>query len=282
MLQLEQGLEQLQKDFAAAGIATDQPGFYEDFQFIRREQKDPTYINNYARFVQWQPYRAAYLEGADEIVHIVVAELQLALQSCMTQAAYDESPFVLSRILEREGIWNYVVHGSLSVNFPAGIGIEPHSFWAIDTDKGPKRPSGYTWVYAPPFQVIDMTIQTQDFPSPVSHLMPRTIMVNDATLGTVDPAEVLSPAAIEELQKEGLPLEAGFDRFAPGFRDRFSPDFQPQTFYYGDTHFKFTPTKIVTCEESLEQFKGFVAKDRRAVQIYEQEIRPRLKDLKDI
>jgi hypothetical protein len=104
MLETTLGLQQLQEDFAQARISTDTPGFYEDFQFIRREHRDPTYINNYARFVQWQPYTDAYLDKVDRIVHIVAAELQLAMQLDPNQPSYDESPLVISRILEREGI----------------------------------------------------------------------------------------------------------------------------------------------------------------------------------
>ena len=281
MIESAEGLQQLQEDFAQAGIATDSPGFYEDFQFIRRENKDPTYLDNYARFVQWQPYRSAYLEHAEEVLHIVVAEMQLALQFGVTQAAYDEAPLVISRILEREGIWSFVVHGAFSVVFPAGLGFEPHSFWAIDADTGSKKPSGYTWLFAPPFDVIDLSIQTQDFPRPCGHLLPKIIMEKNTETTVGDPTEILSPAAIDEMQKAGLPLEEGLDRFAPGFRDRFAPDFPAHAFTRDDVQFKFIPTKIVTTEDSLEQFKGFVSKGRKAMQVYEQEIRPRLKALKD-
>lgn len=281
MIETAEGLQQLRDDFAEAGIETDKPGFYEDFQFIRRENKDPTYLDNYARFVQWQPYRSAYLERAEEVIHIVVAEMQLALQSSMTQAAFDETPLVMMRILEREGIWSFVVHGAMSVVFPAGLGFEPYSFWAIDADTGSKKPSGYTWLYAPPFDVIDLSIQTQDFPQPSGHILPKLLLEKNTETTVGDPAELLSPAAIAEMKAAGLPLEEGLDRFAPGFRDRFAPDFPAHAFTREDVHFKFIPTKIVTTDEPLEQFKGFVSKGRKAMQVYEQEIRPRLKALSD-
>jgi hypothetical protein len=283
MIESAEGLQQLQEDFAQAGIATDSPGFYEDFQFIRRENKDPTYLDNYARFVQWQPYKSSYLEKAEEVIHIVVAEMQLALQFGATQAAYDETPLVISRILEREGIWNFVVHGAMSVVFPAGLGFEPYSFWEFDADTGSKKPTGYTWLYAPPFDMIDLSIQTQDFPHPVGHLLPRVVLEKDTEVTAGEPTELMSPAAIAETQKAGLSLEEGLDRFAPGFRDRFAPDFPAHAFRKidTDTSFKFIPTRVITTEESLEQFKNFVSKGRKAMQVYEQEIRPRLKALKD-
>ena len=123
MVELEEGLQQLQAEFSEAGIVTDSPGFYEDFPFIRCERKDPTYFDNYARFVQWQDYHAAYLDKAERVIHVVVAEMQLALQLDGTSDGYAETPLVMSRILEREGIWNYVVRGALERCLSSGVRI---------------------------------------------------------------------------------------------------------------------------------------------------------------
>jgi hypothetical protein len=66
---------------------------------------------------------------------------------------------------------------------------------------------------------------------------------------------------------------------APRYSDRFAHDFPACTFKRADTWFKFVPIDIVTTEDSIEQFKGFASKGRTAMNIYEQEIKPRL--LKD-
>ena len=73
MADLAERLQRLQGDFADARIPTGSPGFYEDRGFIRREQKDPAYLDNYARFVDWQPYTSAYLETAEQAVYVVAA-----------------------------------------------------------------------------------------------------------------------------------------------------------------------------------------------------------------
>ena len=39
---------------------------------------------------------------------------------------------VLSRILDAEGIWNYVVKGSLTLTFPRSVQPGPIYFWPID------------------------------------------------------------------------------------------------------------------------------------------------------
>jgi hypothetical protein len=276
MADVAERLRQLQGDFAAARISTDSPGFYEEPGFVRREQKDPTYLDNYARFVQWQPYTPAYLETAEQAIYVVAAEMQLALQLDGTRDGYDETPFVMSRMLEQEGIWNYVVRGTLTLTFPPGSGFAPYSFWSVGVDGGSNVECGYKWVYAPPFRVIDITIQAQDYPCPVTHLLPKTMFEKDAEATVGDPAEMLSPAAVDELRRAGLSLEDGLDRFSPTFRSRFAPDFPAQAFSRGGVRFKYVPTAVIASDASLEQFQGFASKGRSASQLYAQEIRPRL------
>lgn len=276
MARSAEGFERLAREFAEADISTERPGFYEDIQFIRREHKDPTYLDNYARFVQWQPYHAAYLDKVDRVVHVVVAEMQLALRLGKMTDAYAEAPLVMSRILEREGVWNYVVRGALSVTFPSGSGFEPVSFWAVDGDCAAAADVGCQWVCAPPFQVIDLAVGVLKYPCPVAHLLPRVIVANDAKEADSDAAEILAPKAIESIRREGLSLEEELTRRAPGFRDQFAPDFPAQLIRCEDTLFKYVPVAVVAPEASLEDFKGFTSKGRTAVQFYDEDIRPRL------
>jgi hypothetical protein len=266
-------LQRLQTELSDAGIPVDEPGFYESFAFVRRESKDPTYLDNYARFVQWRDYSSAYLERAEQAIHVVVAEMQLALQLDASQDAYVETPLVMSRILEREGIWNYVVRGALNVAFPAGSGFEPVSFWAVGVRAGQH---GCHWLYAPPFQVVDFAIQVRRYPCPVTHLLPRVVLGNDAEQTASDPAEILSPTAINEIRESGSSLEEGLDRLAPGFRDRFAPDFSTCAISREGTRMRYTPVAVVAPEESLEEFKKFSSQGRSAIQLYDRQIRPRL------
>jgi hypothetical protein len=276
MADLAERLQRLQGDFADARIPTGSPGFYEDRGFIRREQKDPAYLDNYARFVDWQPYTSAYLETAEQAVYVVAAEMQLALLLDRSPASYEETPFVMSRILERDGIWNYVGCGALSLAFPPGSGFAPYSFWSLGTNGDGRGDHGYKWLCAPPFHVVDITIQALDFPCPVNHLLPKTVLEKNTQAAAGEAAEILSPATIDEFRRTGVTVEDGLDRCAPSFRSRFAPDFPAQTFSRGGVTFRYVPTSVVTCDASLEQFKGFVSKGRSASQFYAQDIRPRL------
>jgi hypothetical protein len=279
MPEIAEGLQQLQAEFAAAGINTDKPGFYEDFQFIRQERKDPTYLDHYARFVNLREYRRGYLEHVDQVVHIVAAELQLALQEDANADSYAEVPRVLSRILEREGIWNYIVRGALNVAFPTEAGFEPSAFWAVDRPSPTAPDGGYFWVCSPPFHVIDLSVGVLQYPRPVVHLVPRLILGDAAEECEALAGEILSPAAIADIREEGLSLEEGLDRLAPEYRSRFAPDFPAHVVRREGTQFKYIPTGVLVAEEPLEQLHHFTSKGRSASQLYDQQIRPRL--LKD-
>ena len=124
--------------------------------------------------------------------------------------------------------------------------------------------------------MIDLAVQVLKYPCPVTHLLPRIILANDAEKTEGYPAEILSPEAIDKIRREGLPLEEGLDRLAPGFRGRFAPDFPAHLVRRADTQFKYVPTGVVAPDMALEEFRGFVSKGRTAMQMYDQSIRPRL------
>jgi hypothetical protein len=191
-------------------------------------------------------------------------------------AAYAETPLVLSRILEREGIWNFVVHGALTITLPPGAGFKPVTFWSADVKSSAEGKFGRTWVYAPPFKVVDITLQAQDYPYPITHMLPKSIMEKATEAAVGDPADILSPAALAEVDRAGLSREEGLDRFAPTFCRRIAADFSAQAFVRGGVQFKYVPTAVIASDASLEQFQGFVSKGRSASQVYTQEIRPRL------
>ena len=273
---IEEGIEQLQQEFANARISTDEPGFYEDPAFIRREAKVPHYLDNYARFVQQQPYSLSYLDRAEPIIHVVSEELQLALKDDGPAEAYAEATFVMSRILEREGVWNYVASGALSMTFPSGSGFEPFSFPAFNVQAGKPIYCSYHWVVAPPFQIIDFEIQACRYPYPFNHLLPKIVWEPSGESATADLSDFFGANALKEIANTGMTLDEALDHYLPNYRSSFAHDFVPRSINRMDTQLKYVPTGVAVAENSLEQFTGFKSKGLTAAQIYAQKIRPRL------
>jgi hypothetical protein len=272
----EEGLDQILQDFAAAKISTDEPGFYEEGAFIRREAKVPRYLDNYARFVDLQPYHPAYLDRAQPIIHVVSEELQLALKEDGSQEAHAEAPLVMSRILEREGVWNYVVSGSLTMTFPSGSGFEPFSFYSLEVRQERAVDCSYHWVVAPPFQIIDIAIQACKYPNPCNHLLPRIVWENNCEPGVAEMSDIFSPKGVKQITDAGMSFDEALDKYLPHYRGRFANDFPPRVVTRMDTQLKYVPTGILVSEQSLEQFKGFQSRGLTAAQIYSNKIQPRL------
>jgi hypothetical protein len=273
---IEEGIEQLEQEFAAARIPTNEPGFYEDPAFIRREQKIPHYLDNYARFVQQHPFGLSYLDHAEPIIHVVSEEMQLALKEDGTPEAHAEAAFVMSRILEREGVWNFVASGSLSMTFPAGSGFESFSFPAFNVQCGKPIDCAYRWVVAPPFQIIDIAIQACRYPYPFNHLLPKIVWETGGEPATAELTDIFGANALKESARTGMTLDEALDHYCPNYRGRFAADFPPRVISRLDTQLKYVPTSVQVAEQSLEQFTGFQSRGLVAAQIYAQKIRPRL------
>jgi hypothetical protein len=273
---IEEGIEQLQQEFADAHIPTDEPGFYEDPAFIRREQKRPNYLDNYARFVQQQHYSLSYLDRAEPIIHVASEEMQLALKEDGSAEAHAEAPYVMSRILEREGVWNFVASGSLTMTFPAGSGFEPFAFPALNLQCGQTIDCSYHWVVAPPFQIIDIAIQACRYPYPFNHLLPKIVWEPSGELTTGELGDFFGPMALKEIARTGMTLDEALDLYFPTYRHGFSADFPARSITRLGAQLKYVQTRVKVSEQSLEQFTGFQSRGLTAAQIYAKNIRPRL------
>jgi hypothetical protein len=117
------------------------------------EQKDSSFLDEYARFVHRKPCDVAYLQRAEQIINIVAAELYRGLVIEGRLGGCIDTSMTMGRILDLYGVWNYVVRGSLRITFPAGSGHDPFCFWPIDENDGSGREYGHKWLVAPPFSV---------------------------------------------------------------------------------------------------------------------------------
>ena len=273
---IEEGIEQLLQEFAEEGIPISQPGFHQDPSFIRCEHKDPTYLEKYVRFVQHQQYSQSYQDQAALIIQVVSEELQWALHQEQSPEAYNEAPLVMSRILEREGVWNYVASGGLTLTFPAGSGFEPFTLPAMTMQYGKPADCAYRWIVAPPFQVIDITIQACNCPNPIHHLLPKLVWdAGEPVIG--EPGDIFSDAMLKEIAKAGMTTDQALDRYLPDYRSVIAANYPARLITWTGTQLKYVPTAVSVADVPLKHCKGFRACGLSAAQIYSARIRPRIK-----
>jgi len=151
--------------FVEHNIPTQKPGFYDHPNFKAIEENDPAFLNCHARFVQQRPRDKAYDDRVKKLVPQIAKTLHQELEAEGRLGACVDLSMVFSRILDEEGIWNYVVKGALVLTFPRSITQNPIYFWPIDVYEGPSK-DGHVWVSAPPFDVIDLTVRQQPYPNP--------------------------------------------------------------------------------------------------------------------
>ncbi|NQY07473.1 MAG: hypothetical protein HRT68_15070, partial [Flavobacteriaceae bacterium] len=72
-------IEKIISNFKKHNIDTSKPGFYDEPNFLKVEQNNPEYLNNYARFVQEKKYSDEYLDKARKVIPLIADELHKEL-----------------------------------------------------------------------------------------------------------------------------------------------------------------------------------------------------------
>ena len=268
---------QLEKRLNRAGIPTDKAGFFDHPQFVAFEKRDPNFLDEYARFVHWKQFDAAYLERAERIITIVADGLYRGLVIEGRLGACIDTSMTMGRILDLYGVWNYVVRGSLRIMFPAASGHAPFCFWPVDEDDGSGREYGHKWLVAPPFSVIDVTLTLQEYPRPFGNLLPEKVLAKNPATTKGAPEDILCPGAIRFAGLNGMSPSQALARFVPKFVGSFAADF-PAYMVSGPSglQLKYVPVGVGGSDAPLKQIRSFMVKGRTAFEFYEQEIKPRL------
>ena len=150
----------LEKHFKKLNIDYNSIAFYDSNEFLKQEQKNNRFLELYANYVNEKKYSIEYIERAKKEIPLIAKILNQELKKDGRLGACIDISIVLSRILEKEGYWNYLTKGSLTIDFPIESKIETKYFWSVDDGE---FQSGHTWVVAPPFNVIDIALRQQPY-----------------------------------------------------------------------------------------------------------------------
>lgn len=154
--------------FRRFNISYDKLGFWSQPEY---RQSQILGMNEYALFVNLQPYSRSYIKRSRRIIQQICSILYKELEKdpdnlglCVPVSE------MLSSILEKEGIWNYQVSGRTRVNFSSDLNL--NTIFSND----PPFDDGHSWVVAPPFGVIDITIKHQYYLHNEQEYLPNMIM----------------------------------------------------------------------------------------------------------
>lgn len=267
-----ESIQQVITDFKNNNIDSSTIGFYDDPNFLKIEQKKPEYLNNYARYVQDKEYSEEYLNKTRQVIPIIAEKLQKELIRDGRQGACIDLSMLLSKILEKEGIWNYIVKGSLTISFPEKSGIEKQFFWAIDQGD---FAAGHSWVVAPPFKVIDLAIKQQGSNFNQLEYIPELIISESIETEIAQVEDIVSPLVRQYFQSQGVNSKDILPIVNPILKKVLST-FKPVNVEFKNTTFKYITVAIAAPDCPLEEMVGISSEGMSAIKIYKDLVKPYL------
>lgn len=259
-------------DFIKHGISIDKPGFYDEPEFINIEKYNNKYLCNYARYVQLNPYSEEYLENAYKKIPYICDLLYKEFLTDSRPGQCINLSMALSKILEKEGIWNYMVKGALTIEFAIESNITTKYFWPVDTLP---VDAGHVWVVAPPFNIIDLTVKIQQYHASEEKFLPDYVIEDSVNIGEVTFKDIYSPEVRKILRGRGIRNSEMIKYCNPEIIE-FSDVFNTNIIKYNGTRLKYMPIASSAPDGPLEEMKSLYINGMYPVDIYKKVILPKL------
>ncbi|MHA6913916.1 hypothetical protein ACQUJO_12340 [Ralstonia pseudosolanacearum] len=213
-------LQAVRQTFTNCGITPAIPGFYDSEPFLRAERNDSNFLENYAHYVRYREYEQQYLASASERIVLAAEEVSSQLAADGRLGLCVNASSLLSRLLDRMGIWNYVAKAGVVINFPEHSRLDPLYFYSFDIGH---FQAPHAIVVAPPFDVVDVSLKYQAFDEGQGAHIPGCIVAS-ATPTNWTSEELFSPLVraqlrrhrvdpLNALRRESPKIAANLDRF---------------------------------------------------------------------
>lgn len=255
--------------FRQLGISYTSPGFYDDPAFIAAENQAPAFLETYADYIETRVFDQQYLSRARQEVEAAALFLYRELVADGRLGACIDASLTLSRFLERQGIWNYVVKGALTIRFPDGSGVPTSYFQPIMATDNPAM-AGHVWLCAPPFRIVDITITQQPYDRGQDCFLTEPILAEAGSAAQVETADMIEEEAVSQ-------FAAHYGR-VPTLRDLQSmcPDAFSCMKKYGvieiaknNAVLKYIPCGISAPDAQLEESRGLCLSGKYSSELYE-------------
>jgi hypothetical protein len=264
--------ESIRAGFLRRGIPVEKPGFYDHPAFLAFKAEDPEAMAAYARYVLDQPYTPEYLAFAENTIRIVSDILYRELLLDGRLGACIDTSMVMARVLDRLGVWNYMVNGAVTTVYPEESGLTNGYYWPVHQSEAQ---AGHAWVCAPPFSVVDMTIgrQPQDF-HPHDYV-PDYVYSKERADFPVYIDDICSEAVRAEMAVRGVPIDLeGLFREHPRLKEFFAT-FKGTLYSHNGALYEYIPFEILTSAGPLESLTDLCLNGRYGLQLWEEKIAPR-------
>lgn len=272
---LPNSIGDIRADFVRRGISSETPGFYDDAAFLAAEREDPRYLYRYARHVESIGFSERYLQAARPVIENAATILAEAVTLDGRPGLCVNVSCALSRMLERHGIWNYIARGLALVRVRTGDHVLQQGFHAIECGA---TPLAHTWVVAPPFRVVDVTFAQQALGADFQPHLWSPILLDRLEEFRFTPDLFYST----EAARLGIRLHGSLAQDLAADHSEVS---HFTTHLPGGAHggqaatLLYQATGITAPDSALEGITGIALGGRSFVEIYDQDILPRLRTL---
>lgn len=275
MVHFSKNHDEIRDYFNQLNIPTDIPGFYDHPNFLAVENENPFFLANYARFVFTLTFDDNYLENARTKIPVIVAELYKHMSNENQVGRCVDISGILSRILEKENIWNYAVKGSLTIKFPANTNISDRYFGSVDTGQ---FFAGHAWVCAPPFDVIDLAVRHQPYSENEADHLPNYVMEEGMPEAKSEIIDIISPEVRNYFLLQGIPLAHQLEQVEPE-TPTFIKVFPAKSVTVNGTTLKYIPIAGFANDGALEVITNMNFQGKLPMQLYEEDILPKINEL---
>lgn len=240
-----------------------------------QEQRDPAYLEKYAEWVMSRPIDAEYEAHVRATVPKLASLVAAALAADGMQSGCITAYGMLTRMLDRLGVWSFGIIGSTNLDVPH-LGLR-RSLHTVDYKDHPGSVLGHAWVCAPPYHIVDPSLALQHWTgTPLVELVPPVI------LGDLSAAPVIRPTVEDcvsvSVRERYARAERRFDvqlhhRLEPRLA-AFGRLFPAREVALGELIVRYVPVAVRQTDLPLEFINSETGWGRPAITIWNDEIVP--------
>jgi hypothetical protein len=207
--------EELERTFRSLGIDFSRPGFYDTPAFVTVERQNPALLNTYAQYVlEVTQGDSSYLERAQAVTQSAMKFLHAELAADGTHLLCVQMSSLLTQFLNRQGVWNFGVRGSLTIRFGQGSGLADRIFPVYED---PNVDSAHAWACVPPFQIADVSVAYQPYPAVVVERLRDYVLTTQAEPAAFGIQDITGPTFLAAFRRQmgRAPSLADIERMDP-------------------------------------------------------------------
>lgn len=257
------------EDFANRNIPIDTPGFYDHPNFMKIEEKNASYLSNYAKFVDYRPREQSYDNYVKQAVPRVAGIYHEKFMEHGGLKPDTDIAAMISKTLEKMNIWNYVVKGSMTIKFPAESEVDTRYFWSLDHDG---FTTAHVWLVVPPFYVVDVTLSLHSFSATETSYMAPLICAEANNIVEAEIEDVISEGYCSHLQNINVARSDYFAAISPQ-TEKFIDVFPAREVLLESTKIKYIPVSVSAPDVPFEQMTSIRFEGQTAFELYENEIK---------